>query len=158
MATALAERFGARLVPEVARTYLADRGNYAAEDVLEIARLQVAAEAQAFENEPDLIVCDTDLLVIRVWWEEKFGALPEELIALLKARKTRAYLLVEPDLPWKADPLRENPRDRERLFGVYETLLSADEMPYRTVSGRGEDRLRAAIEAARTMMPARTLS
>jgi len=121
--------------------------------VLEIARLQAASEAVALSETDGLVVFDTDLLVIRVWWEERFGALPEEMIALLTARQTRAYLLMRPDLPWEADPLRENPEDRQRLFEVYEALLLAEGMPHRVISGQGEVRLRAAIEASQVLIP-----
>lgn len=140
-------------MPEVAREYLADRDGYGAEDVLEIARLQVAAEARALTESAGLVVCDTDLLVIRVWWEERFGELPAQMIQLLAARSERAYLLTRPDLPWEADPLRENPEDRERLFAAYQALLEADAMPYRVVAGTGETRLQAAVVAARSLLP-----
>ena len=153
LAEALAKHFGGRLVPEVARSYLQVDQAYTAEDLLEIAQLQAAAEVAALDSEASLVVCDTDLLVIRVWWEEKFGELPEVLIRMLKGRTERAYLLVQPDLPWVADPLRENPGDRQRLFDIYESLLTAEEMPHRVVSGRGEQRLRAAIAAALELMP-----
>lgn len=158
MAEALATHFGGRLVPEVARSYLGEGKAYRAEDVMEIARLQAAAERAALEGGATLIVCDTDLLVIRVWWEEKFGELPELLVRMLKDRAERAYLLVRPDLPWVADPLRENPEDRQRLFAVYERLLIAEEMPHRIISGHGEARLREAVEASRSLMPELTLS
>ena len=137
----------------MARSYLQASEVYTAEDVLEIARLQAAAELAALASGAPLVVCDTDLLVIRVWWEEKFGDLPEVLIDMLAGRAERAYLLVRPDLPWVADPLRENPGDRQRLFDVYERLLSAGEMPHRVVSGVGEERLRAAIAASLQMLP-----
>jgi nicotinamide riboside kinase len=121
--------------------------------VLTIARQQVAAEASALAETTDLLVCDTDLLVIQVWWQERFGELPEELIALLAARSERAYLLVQPDLPWAEDPLRENPLDRDRLFAVYQALLDADRMPHRVIGGSGEARLEAAVEGAQALLP-----
>ncbi len=145
-------------MPEVARTYLEGRSAYGAEDVLEIARRQAAAEAAALSGTRGLVVLDTDLLVIRVWWEERFGALPEELIGLLAAREARAYLLARPDLPWEADPLRENPEDRQRLFDIHEALLATGAMPHRIVSGQGDARLRQAVAAARELIPAFTRS
>ena len=144
------------MVPEVARSYLEGREGYGAEDLLEIARLQVAEEAMALAETDGLVICDTDLLVIRIWWEERFGELPDELITLLAARCKRAYLLVQPDLPWAADPLRENENDRDRLFDRYQTLIAADSMPYRVVAGIGDVRLENAIDAASRLLGARS--
>jgi len=153
LAEALAMRFGGRLVPEVARSYLENRDGYGAEDVLEIARLQVAAEEAALAETAGLVVCDTDLLVIRIWWEERFGGLPDELTMLLAQRHERAYLLVQPDLPWVADSLRENPEDRDRLFDLYQALLVSESKPHRVVAGTGDARLEKAIEAAGALLP-----
>ena len=44
LAHQLAERFHAPLVPEVARAYLGERSSYGPDDLLEIARLQLAFE------------------------------------------------------------------------------------------------------------------
>lgn len=140
-------------MPEVAREYLDGRTNYSASDVLEIARLQVAAEAAARAEGHGLLVCDTDLLVIRVWWEEKIGELPEELLELQTLAVSRAYLLARPDLPWAPDPLRENPMDRPRLYGRYVSLLDRSPHPYAIVEGEGERRLENALAAVRALFP-----
>jgi nicotinamide riboside kinase len=140
-------------VPEVAREYLAGRDGYDEADVLEIARLQAAAETTALAEGHRLVICDTDLTVIRIWWEDKFGPLPERLISLFAARAERAYLLLQPDLPWEPDPLRENPKDRDRLFGRYEALLGADAAPYRVVSGSEDQRFQSALAAIDALLP-----
>ena len=134
-------------MPEVARSYLADRPDYERRDLLEIARRQISAEATARVSTEGLVVCDTDLLVIRVWWEEKYGALPERLAQALAEREPRAYLLTAPDLDWEPDSQRENPHDRLRLFDRYRNVLEADEFAYGVVSGAGENRLRSALTA-----------
>ena len=100
-----------------------------------------------------LLVCDTDLLVIRVWWEEKIGALPEELIELQTLASSRAYLLTRPDLPWEPDPLRENPTDRPRLYGRYLSLLDRSPHSYAIVEGTGDDRFENALSAIRALFP-----
>ena len=144
---------GVVLVEEVARGYLAGREEYAAEDLLAIARLQVEAEQRALESGAHMVVCDTDLNVIQVWWQEKFGQLPLELRNLLEARSARAYLLLTPDLPWIKDPLRENPQDRDRLFRIYQTLLDEASFPYALVSGSEDARLASALAAVEQLFP-----
>jgi nicotinamide riboside kinase len=153
LATRLAEALGGVLVPEVAREYLAGRSGYDRNDLLAIARAQLEAEQSAVLSDAALIVCDTDLTVIQVWWEEKYGPLPQELNAALGDRGERAYLLMQPDLPWAPDPLREHAADRERLYTRYEELLAAGPFPFAEVAGLDEDRFGAALEAVRAFYP-----
>jgi nicotinamide riboside kinase len=153
LAEALAAHFGAPLVPEMARGYLAGKSGYGAEDVLEIARLQVAEEARVLSKADGLVICDTDLLVIRVWWEEKFGELPDALSAGLASLTGRGYLLLSPDLEWQTDPLRENPEDRDRLFLRYEALLTEAAHPHEVVAGTGDARFSAALWAVSKLLP-----
>ena len=142
-------RFNGVVVPEIAREYLAGRSGYAEQDLLEIARRQVSAEATARVATEGLVVCDTDLTVIQVWWEEKFGELPPQLARELEQREPRIYLLTAPDLEWEADPLRENPQDRQRLFDRYRELLEESGFGYGVVAGIGNARLRSAISVIR---------
>jgi len=144
LARQLAEWLDAPLVPEVARTFLAGRSGYTAEDVLAIAREQLAAEAVALAETADVVVADTDLSVIQVWWEEKYGELDPWLAKMLAARSDRRYLLPQPDIPWEFDPLRESPEDRPRLHERYRALLMAGPFPFAEVSGLGRARLRRA--------------
>ena len=144
LATALAKRYGAKLVPEAARHHLAPHCPYGPEDVLAIAREQLRLEAEALEGSPRLVVCDTDLLVIQIWWQVKFGALPEELKMALVGRSARAYLLTGPDIPWMPDPLRESGGERSGLHRRYQQALSSGPHPYLEVGGELSDRLASA--------------
>jgi nicotinamide riboside kinase len=140
LAKALAKEFSAPLVPEVARDYLTGKHEYCKEDVLEIAHLQLAAEQAVLDAAPRLMICDTDLLVIRIWWEEKYGSLDAWLSKTLRARTQRHYLLAKPDLSWVQDSLRDAPNDRERLFACYQQALVEDDFPHVEVCGSGRIR------------------
>lgn len=144
LAGALARKLGAPLVDEFARAYLTGRDGYTADDVLAIARGQLEAEQAALADGGPLVVADTDLTVIQVWWEEKYGAPPDWLVAALAARSPRRYLLPCPDLPWEFDPLRESEHDRQRLHRRYRAILEAGPFPFAEVAGRGPVRLQAA--------------
>lgn len=143
LARTLAEALEAPLVQEVARTYLDGRPQYASDDVLAIARAQQAAELAALEGAP-LVVADTDLTVIQVWWEEKYGELHPWIAGALAERCSRRYLLPRPDLPWEFDPLRESPHDRSRLHQRYRRLLECGPFPFAEIGGTGESRSQAA--------------
>ena len=144
LATALANHYNAPLVPEAARRQLTPNCPYGPEEVLAIAREQVRLERQALDGSPQLVVCDTDLLVIQIWWQVKFGALPGELSAALSGRSPRAYLLTRPDIPWVADPLRESGGERSDLHRRYQRALADGPHPYLEVGGPPSDRLATA--------------
>lgn len=148
LAEHLARSLDVPLVPEVARGYLAGKDGYEPADVLAIARAQLAAEQAALAEAP-LVVADTDLTVIQVWWEEKYGALHPWIVEALAARSPRRYLLPVPDLPWELDPLRESPHDRERLHGRYREVLGTGEFPFAEVWGIGEVRLEDGLARVR---------
>ena len=144
LATALASHYGAKLVPEAARHHLAPNRPYGPEDVLAIARAQMRLEAEALAGSPRLVVCDTDLLVIQVWWQVKYGPLPEELKQALAGRSLRGYLLTRPDIPWTPDPLRESGGERSDLHRRYQQALADGPHPYVEVGGDLERRLATA--------------
>ncbi|WKZ66038.1 MAG: ATP-binding protein [Flavobacteriales bacterium] len=152
LALELSERLGAAAVPEAARAFLTGLGRpYAEADLLTIAKLQVERE----ELEADasgrsgsgLLLCDTDLLTIRIWSEEKFGRCDPWIVAECERRRYDLWLLCRPDIPWEPDPLRENPHDRERLFVAYASRLQRLARPFRIIEGTLEQRLATAWAA-----------
>ncbi len=147
LARELAAHFGVACVEEYARAYLADRATYDRADVAAIARGQMALEAQALARGGSPVILDTDLLVIRIWWREKYGALPRWLERAWQAQAPRRYLLTAPDLAWEADPLRESRFDRERLFEVYRDALGTEGRRFDIVRGTGAERLAGALAA-----------
>lgn len=163
LAAVLAEALAAPLVTEQARSYLETRsasaGEYTEQDVLAIAQAQAQVEGAALARQSPVVVADTDQQVLRLWWQEKFGELPEELQALqksapgLEAGIRRHYLLCYPDLAWEPDPLRENPNDRLRLFQRQLAMLESEQALFRVIWGLGPVRERRAWEYLKTLLP-----
>ena len=149
LAQSLAEHYRTPWVPEFARAYLTGP-TYTAEDVREIARGQHAAETAAASGAP-LLFADTDLVVVKVWWDVRFGDgdrwVDAMLADALAAPRPRAYLLSIPDIPWVADALRENPQDRPALHARYRRTLQALGVDYVEVGGARGERLASAIRA-----------
>ncbi len=144
----LARHFGVPWVPEMARPYLDALGRpYREDDLLQIARAQLRAEEAAAAGGPPLLICDTDLITIRIWGEEKFGRSDPWIVEQTRNRPYDLWLLCMPDIPWVYDPQRENPHDRDRLFDVYEGTLQRLGKPYAVVSGLGDQRTEAALRA-----------
>lgn len=151
LARDLAARYHTAWAPEYARDYLRDLGRpYAEDDLVAIARGQLAREEAYARQSSGLLFCDTSLLVIKVWSDYRYGRTHPWILEQLRERPAQLYLLCRPDLPWEPDPLRENPNDREALFDIYQRELEALSLPYAVVSGKGQERLQnAALEIER---------
>lgn len=128
LATQLSDLLRAPLVTEVAREYLgakyrADPGfSYQQHDLLTIAREQHQQEAALLAHAPQAIVCDTDLLVLMIWSDVRYGACDPWISTTFEtslATTNRTYLLCDHHIPWQSDPLREHPDERANLFGRY---------------------------------------
>ncbi len=155
LAEALAHRWRTAWVPEFARAYLPARPDpaaYTLADLEAIARGQLTGEARlAATLAPGApLFCDTDLLVVLIWAEVRFGQCPPWLrTAALDPRAYRLRLLLHPDLPWEPDPLREapDPAVRAELFERYRATLLAARLPFTEISGVGAARYEAAERA-----------
>ena len=142
-------------VSEVAREYIDTLERpYTEPDLLEIAKAQLELE-DSIEGEfgaGGRMVCDTDLITIRIWSEEKYGRCDPWIVEQTEQRQYSLWLLCKPDIPWEPDPQRENPHDRDRLFAKYEALLKYLEKPYTVIHGDHEQRMRMAVEACRKIL------
>jgi nicotinamide riboside kinase len=155
LATRLSGALQAPLVSEASRDYLtelyrhAPDRRYGQQDLLAIARLQLAREQEALLRAPPVLVCDTDLLVIVVWSEVKYGGCEPALLDLFRkslAGPPRAYLLCNPEMPWQPDPLRENPHDRLQLLERYRTWLQQLDHDWLLASGDEDTRCRQVMQ------------
>lgn len=150
LSQALAGSLGVQWVPEMARPYLDALGRpYGEADLLRIAELQLGTEEERVAVQPNapLLICDTDLITIRIWGEEKFGRSDPWIVEQTEERPYALWLLCKPDIPWVFDPQRENPHDRDRLFAVYRQTLEALGKPFAVICGEGAERLELALEA-----------
>ncbi len=148
LTSALAEHFAAPAVPEYAREYLIKRGGrYVQADLLEIAKGQMALEDQLAYRADDWLFCDTDLHVVKVWSEHKYGTCDPWILHQIKERPYDTYLVTDIDMPWEADPLREHPdpKMRQYFFDLYVKLVKQTDKPYQIISGTVEERLAQAI-------------
>ena len=137
----LAAHYGTAFAPEYAREYLAGAGpRYTSEDLEEIARGQLAAEATAEALAHRMVFCDSDLLVIKIWAEHSFGTCPEWILQRIDEQRYDLVLLMGVDLPWQPDPLREHPHLREQLYGLYRRELQERMSNFAEIAGDSDRR------------------
>ncbi|MFZ5940693.1 MAG: AAA family ATPase [Bacteroidota bacterium] len=145
LSAALANYYGCTWVPEYAREYVSGLERpYTLEDVLNIARVQIAETMQTREG---MVIYDTWLVITKVWLDLVFAFRDERIEELIAAKPVNLFLLCEPDLPWYPDPVRENGGEaRLLLYERYRQEIIQAGYPCRIISGMGEKRLHSAIE------------
>ncbi|HWK53907.1 MAG TPA: ATP-binding protein [Hyphomicrobiales bacterium] len=161
LARALSQTLHAPLVEECSRDYLNRKlaedaaWHYQEPDLLAIAQQQVAAEQEALRGIPSHVICDTDLMVIRLWSQEKYRRVAPDLERLItqSLAQPRLFLLCSPDMPWEPDPLRENPSDRWRLFDLYQRDLATLGLPHLILSGSHPERLQQVLDHLKPVNP-----
>ena len=144
----LAQHYQTLWVPEYARYYcaaLTEPCNL--QDETNMFHGQVALEESILAvTEKDLIFCDTTFLTVKIWSDEVFGETPQVVLDALPKYHYDLYLLMDIDLPWQEDPLRDFPHKREYFMEIWRKELELLNASYTIVNGQ-ENRLQNAIIA-----------
>lgn len=144
----LAEHYNTCWVKEYARQYIDELDRpYEADDLLAIARGQLANEDKLETKANNLLICDTDLIVIKIWSEFKYGFCHEEILNEIRTRRYDLYLLTHIDLPWEQDSQRENPHLRNYFYDLFKSTLQELNLPFIEVKGEWPERKHTAIKA-----------
>ena len=153
LAQLLATHFQTVWVPEFARTYLSDLNRpYTLEDLEIIAEGQLALEKAYPQNDSRLIFCDTDICVLKIWSEFRFGTCSTKINNAFQSQIYDHTLLCRPDIEWVPDPLRENPHDRDLLFDKFIDLLNQKKASYTIIEGDAALRFKTAVEAVESSL------
>jgi NadR type nicotinamide-nucleotide adenylyltransferase len=149
----LASKFKTVWVPEYARGYIDNLTRpYHQDDLLSIAHGQLRIE-DAWSNEANqVLICDTNLYVIKVWSQFKFGSVNPEILNSLGTRKYDLYLLTNIDIPWLDDPQREHPDQREKLYDIYRNEMLQQTVPFVEIKGERDQRRQTAVEAVEKLL------
>ncbi len=147
----LAQHYKGLFVPEHARAYIDQlSAPYKQDDILEIARGQLAIEKKIVEQAEKMrakpiVFCDTELIVTKVWSLHKYGSCDPWILNQIMANHYDLYLLCDVDLPWEPDSQREHPELRSFFFDWYRRELENYNFPFYVVRGNGTDRLNNAV-------------
>lgn len=144
----LARHYRTHWVPEYARYYCdALTSPCDLQDEINMFHGQLALEESILTvAEKDLIFCDTTFLTVKIWSDEVFGETPQIVLDALPKHHYDLYLLMDIDLPWQDDPLRDFPHKREHFMQVWQNELKLLSANYQLISGV-ENRLSNAIQA-----------
>jgi len=148
MSAYLAEHYRTIWVPEFARGYcekLTEPPTW--QDEINMFYGQLELEKELLPKANKLLICDTTFITVKIWSDEMFGSSPQEVLDALPQYKYDLYLLLNIDMAWQDDPLRDFPHMREHFMQVWYKELDALNANYKLISGQGEERYQNAINA-----------
>lgn len=154
----LAAHYKTLWVPEFMREYLEEKWKtekqlVSKEDLLPIAKSQLALEREASEKVDNLLICDTNLLELKVYSEYYYNGFCPEFIRNEAIKDNGSfYLLTYIDIPWEPDILRDRPNDREEMFCIFEAELKKHGFPYKILKGNEKERFDKAVEIIDTLL------
>lgn len=145
----LAAHYSTTWAPEYMREYytvhqVRDPFYSKLEDLIPIAKGQMASENLAAKKANGYVFCDTNLLQLAIYAQYYFGECPKEITTALKEHSYDLYFLTFIDVPWKKDHLRDRPLAREKLFTIFEQTLQKHNLPYVVLKGDQASRVKTA--------------
>jgi HTH-type transcriptional regulator, transcriptional repressor of NAD biosynthesis genes len=154
LASRLAERFDTVATPEFSRDYAVERRvPLDRHDVEPIAVGQIASEDRwAAHARHGLLVLDTDLFSTVVYAPHYYGMLEPWIERVALERRGALYLLLDIDVPWVADPIRDRGNQRREMHALFRGMLERYALPFVTIGGSWDERLERAVSAVEAPM------
>ncbi len=148
MSAFLANHYQTTWVPEFARGYcekLTAAPTW--QDEINMFYGQLALENELLPRANKILICDTTFITVKIWSDYTFGKTPQEVLDELPKHPYDLYLLLDIDLPWEEDPLRDFPHMREHFMDVWYKELEELKASYVLISGAGPERYDNAVNA-----------
>lgn len=151
LARQLADRYRAVLALEFVRDFaMTKESAIELGDTDQIARGQMAledAQAARAASATGLLVQDTDLLSTVVYSHHYYGDCPEWIVHAAGDRRPDLYLLLEIDVPWVRDDVRDRETRRDEMQQLFRTAVADSGSPYVVIHGSWDQRLQLAVGA-----------
>lgn len=140
----LAEHYRTTFVPEVAREMLVTN-DFSINDIINIGLAHHSRIVQKTHEANKLLFCDTDAITTQIYSHHYLGAVPDELHALERETEYALYFLLDIDVPWVADGLRDLGHRRREMMDKFRDALLARGIPFVTISGDYSTRFAAMV-------------
>jgi HTH-type transcriptional repressor of NAD biosynthesis genes len=135
----LAEVYHTEFVPEVAREMIT-KNDFNVEDIINIGRAQTWRIFQKIKTANRILFCDTDLITTEIYSQHYLKVIPQQLYDLEKQIQYDHYFLLDIDVPWIADGLRDLGNQREQMYKIFQAELDKRKVPYTKVQGTFDQR------------------
>ena len=146
MAIRMAEKYNTEFVPEVAREMIITN-DFDVDDIIRIGEGQTQRVIDKMKAANKLLFCDTDLITTEIYSKHYLNVIPPILIELERQLKYDLYLLMDIDVPWIPDGLRDLGDKREEMLAIFRKELETRNIDYVLIQGDPEERQRRITEA-----------
>jgi HTH-type transcriptional regulator, transcriptional repressor of NAD biosynthesis genes len=151
LAERMAQKYNTVWVPEVARE-LITTNDFSADDIIRIGHAQTQRVIDQSRVANKLLFCDTDVITTQIYAQHYLNEVPPVLYDLEKQVSYDAYLLLDTDVPWVADGLRDLGDRRETMFAVFKQALDKRGIPYTLIRGSYQEREDQIIRVANKLL------
>lgn len=140
MARQLAADYETVFVTEVARDLITSN-DFTIDDIVRIGYAQTKAVQAAERQANRILFCDTDVITTQLYSDIYLHEVPPVLYDLERQVHYDVYLLLDIDVPWIADGLRDLGERRAEMFARFRDALLQRGQAYTLVSGSFSERL-----------------
>lgn len=142
MAQKMAKLYDTVSVPEVARELIVNNDLTEADFIkIAIAQSQRILDKTKIANK--ILFCDTDIITTQIYAQHYLGKYLPELDGYENAISYDQYFLMNTDVAWVADDLRDLGDKRTEMYAVFKQALINRNIPFIEVCGNYEQRERA---------------
>jgi HTH-type transcriptional regulator, transcriptional repressor of NAD biosynthesis genes len=141
----LAEIYQTEFVPEVARELISSN-DFTAEDIIKIGHAQLARIEEKIKTANRVLFCDTDVITTQLYSRHYLGSIPEVLYELERKMHYDLYFLMDIDVPWVADGMRDLGNERQKMFAKFRQALVMRNLPFILVQGSYDQREETVVQ------------
>ena len=142
----LSRIYSTQWVPEYMRLYLQEKWDKYRkvctwEDLLPIAKGQIALENELITKANKYLFCDTSLPEIVIYSYIYYGKCDSIIEKYAQQHHYDWVFLTYTDVPWQADDLRDKPFEREEIFIFFKDFLERKQIPFTILQGNVQHRI-----------------
>ncbi|MBA4054009.1 MAG: ATPase, partial [Marivirga sp.] len=134
MARRMSERYQSEFVPEVARELITSN-DFSEDDIIKIGHAHFQRIEEKKKTANKILFCDTDAITTQIYSNHYLSVVPDVLYELEGKVHYDRYFLMDIDVPWVADGLRDLGNYRETMMTVFKDALISRNVPYVFVTG-----------------------
>lgn len=139
MAIKMAKKYNTEFVPEVAREMIT-KNDFTIDDIIRIGIAQTQRVIDKTKVADKLLFCDTDLITTQIYSRHYLHVIPPILTQLEKHVSYDLYFLMDIDVPWIADGLRDLGNRREEMLDIFKNEMTSRNISYILIQGNSDER------------------
>jgi len=134
LAIKLADRYKTEYVPEVAREFITSN-EFTVDDIIAIAEAHYKRIQEKLKTANKILICDTDVITTQIYCRHYLNIVPDILYEIETIVKYDKYFLMDVDVAWIADGLRDLRHRRDHMMKVFRDELIQRGIQFITVRG-----------------------